>query len=72
MASSEQKWRITLFSAVLFLITVHPMTYNITNSLLGSIIGSTSLNGCPTNTGLILHTIVFILLVRYSMDLDIV
>ena len=72
MPSSEQKWRISLFSAVLFLLVVHPMTYNLTNNLLSGVIGPISLNGCPTNTGLILHTIVFILLVRYSMDLDIV
>lgn len=72
MTSSTQKWRITIFSAVLFLMVVHPMTYNLTNNLLEGILGTVSVNGCPTNTGLVLHTIVFILLVRYSMDLDIV
>ena len=72
MPSSEQKWRISLFSAVLFLLVVHPLTYKLTNQLLSGVIGPISINGCPTNVGLILHTVVFILLVRYSMDVDIV
>lgn len=35
--------------------------------LLGQISGP---NGCPTTRGLVLHTIVYILLVRGSMDLN--
>ena len=72
MVSSEQKWRISLFSAVLFLMVVHPMTYELTNSLLSPVLGLLADNGCPTTVGLAVHTIVFILLVRYSMDVDIV
>lgn len=72
MPSSEQKWRISMFSAVLFLLVVNPLTYKLTNQLLSGFIGPISINGCPTNNGIILHTIVFILLVRYSMDIDIV
>lgn len=69
MASSSEKWKITLFSAVLFLLVVNPHTYNLTQSLFGKILGQISINGCPTMVGLMLHTVVYILLVRYSMDL---
>jgi len=70
MASSALKWQITLFSAFIFLLVVNPYTYNLTQSLFGSFLGPISKNGCPTLTGLLLHTVVYILLVRYSMDLN--
>lgn len=66
----DLKWKITLFSAVIFLLVVSPYTYNLTDSLLSGVIGRIAVNGCPTMTGLVLHTVVYILIVRYSMDLN--
>jgi hypothetical protein len=68
-SSSSTKWEITIFSAVIFLLVVNPYTYKLTNALFSGIIGPTARNGCPTSIGLFLHTIVYILLIRYSMDL---
>ena len=63
------KWQISLFSALIFLLVVHPMTYKLTQKLFGGILGKISdPSGCPTTIGLALHTIVYILLVRGSMD----
>uniref|UniRef100_A0A6C0HZE7 Uncharacterized protein n=1 Tax=viral metagenome TaxID=1070528 RepID=A0A6C0HZE7_9ZZZZ len=72
MASSTQKWQITIFSAFIFILVVNPYTYKITQKIFGDWLklGQVSTNGCPTLFGLILHTIVYILLVRYSMDLQ--
>ena len=70
MATSSQKWQISIFSAFIFLLVVNPYTYNLTNSLLGGIIGPIAKSGCPTMVGLLLHTVVYVLLVRYSMDLN--
>jgi hypothetical protein len=67
--SSIQKWKITIFSAFIFLLVVNPYTYSITNKIFSRFIGTVARNGCPTTVGLVLHTIVYILLVRYSMDL---
>jgi hypothetical protein len=68
--SSSTKWRITFFSAFLFLLVVNPYTYKLTDKLLNGILGKLSdSNGCPTLIGLSVHTIVYILLVRGSMDL---
>lgn len=65
------KWQISLFSALIFLLVVHPMTYKLTQSLLGNVLGKISdASGCPTNLGLGLHTIVYILLVRGSMSVN--
>jgi hypothetical protein len=70
MASSSEKWQITIFSAVIFILVVSPFTYKITNNLFSNILGPIAVNGCPTIIGLALHTIVYILIVRYSMDLN--
>ena len=69
-ASSSVKWQITFFSAFLFLLVVNPYTYKLTDRLLGGVVGKIADgNGCPTFVGLLIHTIVYILLVRGSMDL---
>jgi hypothetical protein len=65
----DLKWQITLFSALIFLLVVHPMTYKLTQKLFGGVLGKISdVSGCPTTLGLALHTVVYILLVRGSMD----
>jgi hypothetical protein len=70
-ASSSMKWQITFFSALIFLLVIHPYTYKITQKLFGSLLGKIAeSNGCPTTRGLALHTLVYILLVRGSMDLN--
>ena len=66
----DTKWQITFFSALIFLLVVHPMTYQLTQKLLGGVLGKIAEpSGCPTTMGLALHTIVYILLVRGSMDM---
>lgn len=69
MSSSSQKWNITMFSAVIFILVVNPYTYKLTNFIFSTILGQTVSNGCPTIVGLLLHTAIYILLVRYSMEL---
>ncbi len=70
MASSSEKWNISVFSAIIFVLVVNPCTYKLTQSLFSSILGTIAVNGCPTMMGLLLHTLVYTLLVRYSMDLN--
>ena len=70
VASSYIKWKISIFSAFIFIVAVHPYTYMFTQRMLGSYVGKIAEpNGCPTTRGLIIHTIIYILLVRGSMDL---
>ncbi len=67
----DVKWQITFFSALIFILVVHPITYKLTQKLFGGLIGRVSdASGCPTTIGLALHTLVYILLVRGSMDLN--
>ena len=66
----DVKWQINFFSALIFILVVHPMTYQLTQKLFGGFLGRISdPSGCPTSVGLALHTLVYILLVRGSMDL---
>ncbi len=68
--SSYMKWQITFFSAFLFLLVVNPFTYKLTERILGGTLGKIAdRNGCATPLGLSIHTLVYILLVRGSMDL---
>jgi hypothetical protein len=69
--SSYKKWQITFFSAFIFILVIHPYTYVLTQKLLGGLLGKIAdSHGCPTTLGLFLHTIVYILLVRGSMNLN--
>ncbi len=69
MYTMDMKWQISLFSALIFILVVHPMTYKLTQKLFGDLLGRISdASGCPTTIGLALHTIVYILLVRASME----
>ena len=64
MATLNQKLLISAGSAFLFTLINLPQTYKITNSL-------TDLNlynNCPTNIGVIIHTIIFFTLTFLSMS----
>ena len=69
--SSYKKWQISIFSAFIFILVINPYTYQFTQKIFGGLLGKISdVNGCPTTRGLALHTAVYILLVRGSMDLN--
>lgn len=68
--SSSTKWKISLLSGIIFLIISAPMLYKLTDGLLKKISPSLSLcdySGCPTQLGLIVHAIVFVLITRMLM-----
>lgn len=69
--SSNKKWQISIFSALIFILVVHPYTYQFTQKVFGGFLGKIAdMHGCPTTRGLALHTLVYILFVRGSMDLN--
>lgn len=64
--SASNTYAVTL--ALLFIAVSHPMTYNLTNGLLGRIVGPlASPSGAPTTVGIIVHSIVFVLLKKYVL-----
>lgn len=55
-----QKQSATLQAILLFFIIANPFTYRLTNSLLDGLVGRLSdPSGCPTSTGLLVHSAVF-------------
>ena len=68
---SEDKWKYSLYSAIVFLLISSPYTYMLMNNILGSFVSISSSSGCPTMVGLLLHAIVFMLIIRGMMELDI-
>jgi len=65
--TERQKWMISIWSALLFLLISSPFMYNVTNSLTSTIGFLTSSNGCPNIHGLVLHAVVFAILIRVLM-----
>ena len=60
----DKKISATIQSMIIFIIISLPITYKLTNSLFGNIIGKLAdYYGCPTTLGLIVHAIVFGLIV---------
>lgn len=66
-ANNAAKWRYSAYSAVLFFLIAMPATYFVTNKLFRVI---TDANGAPTYLGVLLHSIVFLLVVRLLMQVD--
>ena len=69
---SVDKWRYTLYTVLVAILVFNPYTYTVINNLLNNVISvTTSKKGCPTIIGFGFHLLVFTLLIRYLMDLDI-
>jgi sorbitol-specific phosphotransferase system component IIC len=62
--TSQDKWRYTMYIVILFFVIVNPMTYTLVN---GYFAGT---KGYPSTMGFAVHAIIFGLLLRYMMDLD--
>ena len=53
---------------ILFLVVSMPVTYKLTNTLLKGVCVLASKNGCPTMCGILVHALVFLLLLRLSVN----
>lgn len=59
------KWRFSLIGAIIVISLFNPYAFKITNNIFGFILNRSK---CPTAYAYIIHTIVYILLVRLSME----
>ena len=67
---SSDKWRFTLYTVVMVVVLFNHYAFKLVNALLGKVIGRIADNcGSPTTLGFIVHTLVFTLVLRYSMDI---
>jgi len=67
--NNDKKWTISFYSGLLFFIIASPALFRLVNSLTMRFGGVSILTdqGNPNIVGYLLHTIVFILIVRISM-----
>lgn len=66
-AKAQQKFLISLMSALVFFIIANPDTFRLTRSIFGSWISGPT--GCPTARGLIFHSVVFLLVTWAMMNI---
>lgn len=62
---SFDKWKYSLYSAIVFLILSLPQVYKYTSLLFNT----TNKKGCPNFMGILLHSFVFLLIVRGMMNI---
>lgn len=66
--TSKDKWIISLIGGLLFLLIASPFLYEAVNSLTSSFgLVISDRDGCPNLTGIVLHTCIFIVIVRMLM-----
>ncbi len=63
----EEKFMISLLSAVLFFVISHPTTFKFMRNLLGDWVSNSA--GCPSVMGLILHAFIFMMITWGLMNL---
>ena len=63
------KWKISLIAGLIFLIVSSPFLYKLVQKLMDKVadIEIADSEGCPTLAGLILHSVVFVIIVRLMM-----
>jgi hypothetical protein len=70
--TSSDKWRFTFYTIIILVILFNPWAYKFTDSLLYDLTGHISnKEGYPTILGFIIHIIIFTLIIRYLMDMNI-
>ena len=63
----EQKFLISIMSALVFFVVANPETFRVMRKVFGSWVSNPS--GCPSTGGLVLHTIVFMLVTWGMMNI---
>ena len=65
--SFGDKVKYSFFSALIFFFVSSPMMYQFIQRIYGAYVNISDTNGCPTNSGLLLHTFIFFILILVSM-----
>jgi len=66
--TSKDRWTVAIFAGLLFMLLSSPFLYSILSNLFSLVNLETAVGSCPTMLGLLIHTTVFILIVRYLMN----
>lgn len=65
------KWKYSILGGLVFFVLSSPTVYKMVNVLLNNSLQVINKDGCPTMVGLLIHSLVYILLIRAMMNLNI-
>lgn len=66
--SNKEKWAISVVSGLIFLLISSPMMYQLTDSVASCFgLNLATAKGCALPLGLLVHSVVFVLIVRAMM-----
>ena len=65
-----EKWRYSFYTLLIFLFVANPLTYKLTDDIFGKVFKVANSNGCATSSGMVLHSLVFLFILRFAMDLE--
>ncbi len=66
--TSLDKWRFSFIGGLIVIMVFNPISFSLMYKMFPNILLKVYPTWCPTWTGYVLHTIVYILLVRLSME----
>jgi len=65
--SVGKKFKYSFFSALIFFFISSPVMYQLMNSIHGNLFKVSDENGCPSSSGLLLHTLMFFIVIFTTM-----
>ena len=65
--SVGKKFKYSFFSALIFFFISSPVMYQLMHSIHVNFFVVADANGCPSNSGLLLHTVLFFIIIFTSM-----
>jgi hypothetical protein len=66
-SKQKKKFMIAMMSALIFFVVANPQTYRVVRRILGPVIASPT--GCPTQVGVFIHSVVFLLVTWGMMNI---
>jgi hypothetical protein len=67
--SLGKKIKYSFYSALIFFFISAPVMYQLTNKINGHLFNVVDQAGCPSNSGLLLHTAIFFIIIFITMVL---
>ena len=65
--SLAKKFKLSFFSSLIFFFVSSPIMYQLMHNLYGNYFNVADANGCPSNSGLLLHTFIYFLIIFGTM-----
>jgi hypothetical protein len=65
-----KKFKYSFYSALIFFFVSSPIMYQLTQKLNGHLIHVSDPSGCPSNSGLLIHTCLFFIIIFIIMCID--